>query len=345
MPSTGAPSRAIAHIREIEKTDILGYTSSLGIKPLRERIAQMYADNYDVNLDPARVVVTIGASGALLLAALACFDEGDQFALPYPAYPAYTNTLHALGLQTVGVPTHMNEHMQPTVKELRAVKENIRGIIVASPSNPGGTMLSAEELEGLVKYCNEKGITYISDEIYHGIVFDHEQSQQTALKYSDDVIIMNSFSKYYSMPGWRVGWMVVPDYLVDRLAAIARNLYISPAAASQHVALKAMDCTDDLNKHIERYRRNRDILLQEMPKAGFDKFLKPQGAFYFYAHVANLHKGSSEFALKMLAETGVAAMPGTPFDPINGHQYMRFSYAGSTEDIEEAIKRLQAWKR
>ena len=147
------------------------------------------------------------------------------------------------------------------------------------------------------------------------------------------------------MPGWRVGWMVVPDYMVDRLAAIARNLYISPAAASQHVALKAMDCTDDLDKHIKRYRRNRDILMQEMPKAGFNKFLKPQGAFYFYAHVKDLHADSREFALKMLDETGVVAMPGTPFDPVNGHQYIRFSYAGSTEDIEEAVKRLQAWKR
>ena len=344
-PSSGAPQKAMERLQHLENKDVLGYSSSLGIQPLRERIAKMYQEQYQVTVPAERIVITIGASGALLLAALACFDSGDHFALPLPAYPAYRNTLEVLGLNIVDVPTHMNEHLQPTVKELQVAKEKLSGIIVASPSNPGGTMLSPQELQALVAYCNQQGITYISDEIYHGLVYDDNMPQQTALAYSDDVIVINSFSKYYSMPGWRVGWMVVPEYLVDRIGAIGRNLFISPPTPSQHVALTAMDCSDELDEHLARYRQNRDIMLEQMPQIGFDTFLKPQGAFYFYAHVKHLHEDAKQFALEMLEATGVVAMPGSAYDPLHGHHYMRFSYAGSTEDVVEAMQRLKKWRQ
>ena len=198
-------------------------------------------------------------------------------------------------------------------------------------------------LKAVIERCEARGIQLISDEIYHGINTE-DSPCQTALKFSDSVIVINSFSKYYSMPGWRVGWMVVPDDMVERCQNITRNLYLSAPAPSQYAALKAMDCQSELDQHLIRYRKNAEILVNEMPKAGFDKFHITQGAFYFYAHVAHLHKDANEFCLEMLEATGISAMPGSAFDPINGHQYMRFSYAGSTADIEEAADRLKKWR-
>jgi aspartate/methionine/tyrosine aminotransferase len=343
QPSTPAPNAVIAAAQKALAGDQLGYTEALGLAPLRRRISEYYRRNHDINVDPERIVVTTGSSGGFVLSFLAAFDAGDRIALADPGYPAYRNILLALGNEPLSIPTTAKERFQPTPALLDDVDGKFDGLIVASPSNPAGTMLGPAEMEGLVAYCQSGGIRLVSDEIYHGITYG--QPGTTALRYTDDALVINSFSKYYSMTGWRVGWMVVPPDLVRAVECLAQNIFISAPTLSQFAAEAAFGCTDDLDRNVARYAENRRLLLEELPQAGFDRLAPADGAFYLYADVAHLTNDSEEFCRRMLAETGVATTPGTDFDQARGRSFVRFSFSGATEGIAEAARRLKNWKR
>ena len=343
QPSTGAPSKVIEAAKAVLGLDALGYTEALGIPPLREAIARHYRDLYDVVVDPARIVITTGSSGAFLLAFLAAFDPGDRVALAAPSYPAYRNILRALDLVPIELEAGPEERYQASVALLDRANEPLAGLIVASPANPTGTMLSPAHLAALARHCEGRGIRFISDEIYHGLTFG--QTAATALAFSDEAIVVNSFSKYFSMTGWRLGWMVVPPAMIRAVECLAQNLYISPPSLSQHAALAVWDCRDELEANVARYAANRALLLEELPKAGFDRLAPADGAFYLYADVPHLTNDSEGFCRRMLAETGVAVTPGIDFDPARGRATLRFCFAGSTETMAEAARRLRAWHR
>lgn len=341
QPSTPAPRAVIAAAKAALDAERLGYTDAFGIPGLRARIAQHYRDWYGVEVPLPRIVVTTGSSGAFVTAFLAAFDVGDRVALAEPCYPCYKNILAALGIEPVRVPATEASRFQPTVELLETVEGPLDGLIVASPSNPTGTMLTRGELEAVADYCDARGIRLISDEIYHGITYG--EAAATALAFTEHAVIVNSFSKYFSMTGWRLGWMVVPEDLVRPVECLAQNFYISPPSLSQHAAVAAFDCHDELRANVARYSANRALLLKRLPEAGFNHLAPAQGAFYIYADVSHLTNDSEAFCRRMLNETGVAATPGIDFDPARGHAYMRFSFAGSTEDMAEAADRLKAW--
>ena len=345
QPSTGAPQGVVDAVKQTVGTDSLGYTDSFGIPTLRARIATHYKEQYDVDIDPARVVVTTGSSGGFVLSFLAAFDPGDRVALASPGYPAYRNILRALGIEVVEVLTGPETNFQPTPELLaQEVSENgaIHGLIVASPSNPTGTMITPDELKALVEFCDVNSVRFISDEIYHGITYGAEA--ETAAAFSDDVVIINSFSKYFSMTGWRIGWMILPEDLLHSVGCLAQNLFISTPTLSQVAGLAAFECREELDQNIERYATNRKLLLSELPKAGFNKLASADGGFYIYADVGSLTNDSTEFCQQMLVETGVASTPGPDFDPTRGHRYLRFSFAGESRDMAEASKRLIEWQ-
>ena len=341
QPGTGAPAGVIAAVSEAMGRERMGYTDALGLPGLRQRIARHYAETYRVAVDPERIVACTGSSGAFVLAFLAAFEAGDRVALASPGYPAYRNILRALDIEPVDVLVGPETNFQPTPEVLDRVEGKIDGLIVASPSNPTGTMIGREGLRAIVEYCDERGIRLVSDEIYHGITYG--TAAETALAFTDQAIIVNSFSKYYSMTGWRLGWMILPEDLVRPIECLAQNLFISPPAISQYAGIAAFDCGAELDAHVARYARNRELLLTELPKAGFDRLASADGAFYLYADIAHLTNDSSAFCSRMLAETGVAATPGIDFDPERGTRYMRFSFSGSTEAMAEAARRLIAW--
>ena len=344
QPSTGAPSGVIEVAQATLVSDKLGYTEALGIDPLRERIAKYYGETHDIDLAADRVVVTTGSSSGFMLAFLSAFDTGDRVALADPGYPAYRNILSALGIEAVAIPTTIDDRYQPTPELLdRVVRETgaIDGLIVASPANPTGTMLAAAEMKALTGYCDANGIRLISDEIYHGITY--EGAGETALSFTDNAFIVNSFSKYYSMTGWRVGWMVVPEDLHRSVECLAQNLFISVPALSQRAACAAFDCREELDANVLRYAANRELLLRELPKAGLDRLAPADGAFYIYAEVGHLTNDSEAFCRQILAETGVAMAPGTDFDRERGRATVRISFAGDTATMGEAARRLQAW--
>ena len=272
---------------------------------------------------------------------LAAFEAGDRVALASPGYPAYRNILAALGIEPVELRTEPEDRFQPTPALLDALDRPVDGLIVASPSNPTGTMLPPEEFAALAAYCEGSGIRLISDEIYHGITYGMKAATAAAL--SDHAVVVNSFSKYYSMTGWRLGWMVVPEDLARAIECLAQNLFISPPTLSQHAAVAAFDCADELDANVARYAANRALLLDALPKAGFDRLAPADGAFYLYADIRHLTNDSEAFCRRMLAETGVAATPGVDFDPSRGHATMRFSFAGATDDMATAAERLRAW--
>lgn len=344
QPSTGAPSGVIEVAQATLVSDKLGYTEAPGIDLLRERIARYYGETHDIDLAADRVVVTTGSSGGFMLAFLSAFDAGDRVALADPGYPAYRNILSALGIEAVAIPTTIDDRYQPTPELLdRVVRETgaIDGLIVASPANPTGTMLAAAEMKALTGYCDANGIRLISDEIYHGITY--EGAGETALSFTDNAFIVNSFSKYYSMTGWRVGWMVVPEDLHRSVECLAQNLFISVPALSQRAACAAFDCREELDANVLRYAANRELLLRELPKAGLDRLAPADGAFYIYAEVGHLTNDSEAFCRQILAETGVAMAPGTDFDRERGRATVRISFAGDTATMGEAARRLQAW--
>jgi len=343
QPATGAPEGVVAEATRLLRASPLGYTDALGLPKLRERIAGHYADTYGVAVDPARVAVTVGASGAFLLGFLAAFNAGDRVALAAPGYPAYRHILTALDIEAVELEATETDRFQPTPALLDQVEGRIDGLIVASPSNPTGTMMAADDFAELAAYCTRRGIRLVSDEIYHGITYG--LAATTAAEVAPDALVINSFSKYFSMTGWRLGWMIVPPDLVRSVECLAQNMVISAPTLSQAAAIAAFDCHDELQANVRRYAANREVLLNELPKAGFSHFAPPDGAFYLYADVANLTNDSLEFCQRMLHETGVAAAPGKDFDGGRGHRFVRFSFAGSTETMAAAAKRLAAWRR
>ncbi|RKQ73763.1 pyridoxal phosphate-dependent aminotransferase [Oceanibaculum indicum] len=340
QPSTGAPSKVLEAAKRAIDSELLGYTDAFGILPLRERLAEHYRARYGVSVDPARIVVTPGSSGGFILSFLAAFEPGDRVALAAPGYPAYRNILVALGLEPVEIPTGPESAYQPTVPLLREMQEKgrIDGLILASPANPTGSIVSSEGLAEISHYCDEQGIRLISDEIYHGIEF--EARAATALASSASAVVVNSFSKYFSMTGWRLGWLVLPEDMVRPVECLGQNLFISASALSQHAAVAAFDCTEELDALVANYRRNRDILLDALPKAGITEFSRADGAFYIYADVGRFTNDSAEFCRRLLAETGVALTPGMDFDPARGNRFVRLSYAGATADVAKAAQRI-----
>lgn len=341
QPSTPAPAGAIAAARAALDSDKIGYTEALGTPALRAAIADHYRVCYGVEVPARRVVVTTGSSGGFVLAFLAAFEPGDRVAMAAPGYPCYRNILSALGVEPVEIPTGPETRFQPTAEAL-ARCGRLDGLIVASPANPTGTMISAAEMAALAAFCAERGIRLISDEIYHGIGYDGARAA-TALAAGDDGIVLNSFSKYFSMTGWRLGWMVVPDDLLRPVECLTQNLFISAPTLSQMAALAAFDCRDELDGHVARYARNRALLLDELPKAGLTRFAPAEGAFYLYADVSHLTDDSEGWCRRLLADTGVAITPGIDFDPARGRGFVRFSFSGSTETVAEAARRLRAW--
>lgn len=342
QPGTQAPRQVREAAKAALDTDRLGYTDALGVPALRERIARHYRDMYGLAVPAERIVVTTGSSGGFLLAFLAAFDHGDRVALADPGYPAYRNILKALGIEAVGLPADARSRFQPTPALLERASD-LDGLIVASPANPTGSMMSPDELAAVMRWCRAKGVRFISDEIYHGITYGRPVT--TALSFGDDAIVINSFSKYFSMTGWRLGWMIVPPDLVRAVEVLAQNLFISPPSLPQCAAVAAFDAREELDANVARYRANRDLLLAELPAAGFTEFAPADGAFYLYANVAPMTNDSESFCRRMLAEAGVAATPGTDFDPGRGRAFVRFSYAGTEADMLEAARRLKAWRR
>ena len=342
QPLTPAPRAAREAARLAIDSDRLGYTAATGLPELRDGIAGLYAARYGVTVDPGRVVVTVGASGGFTLAMLACFDPGDRIGITEPGYAAYRNIIEALGLELVGLPVDSGTGFNPTPAHLEAAGP-LDGLVIASPSNPTGTVISVEEMAPLVGACRQRGITLISDEIYHGITFGAREV--TALSHTHDVVVVQSFSKYQSMTGWRVGWLVVPDDLVGPVERLAQNLFISAPAVSQHAALASLGASAELDLNVARYRANRDLLLTGLRDMGLDRLAPADGAFYVWADVGDITTDSQELCRTWLDEIGVAATPGIDFDPVDGHRFVRFSYAESTQDITAAILRLTGWMR
>ncbi len=347
QPGTSAPEPVLEAVKGVLMEDRLGYTDALGLPALKRRIAAYYEEVYGVRLDPERVVITTGSSGGFVLSFLAAFDAGDRVALASPGYPAYRNILKAVGVEVVDLQVGPETNFQPTSEivehAVNKSRQTIDGLIVASPSNPTGTMIHAAELKALVGYCRDRDIRLISDEIYHGITY--ETKAQTALRHTDDAIVVNSFSKYFSMTGWRLGWMVVPEDLLRAVECLTQNLFISPPTLSQHAGIKVFDCLDELDANVSRYAENRALLLEQLPKAGFETLAPAEGAFYIYADITHMTNDSEDFCKRMLAETGVAATPGVDFDPERGNRFMRFSFAGELSDMAEAATRLRDWRR
>jgi aspartate/methionine/tyrosine aminotransferase len=300
---------------------------------------------HGLDIDPERVVVTAGSSAAFVLGFLAAFDVGARVALPSPGYPCYRHILRTLGCEPVMLETGPGTRWSPTAAMIAAAarEKRLDGVLIASPNNPTGTMIEPARLAEIAAECRRQGIRLISDEIYHGLTYD--RPAETALRHADDCIVINSFSKYYSMTGWRVGWMVVPRELVRPIERLAQNLYISPPAVSQAAALAAFEATGELEANRRVYAASRALLLAELPKAGLTKLLPADGAFYLYADVSRFTGDSLAFARAMLEETGVAATPGVDFDATRGQRFLRFSYAGRTEDMAQAARRLQGWRR
>ncbi|WP_366656808.1 pyridoxal phosphate-dependent aminotransferase [Fodinicurvata sp. EGI_FJ10296] len=347
QPATPAPEGVRRAAKTAIDTRVLGYTVAFGIPELRARIARHYGDAYGVSVSPDRIAVTTGSSSGFQLAFLAAFEPGDRVALVAPGYPAYRNILSALGCVPVEIPAGPETRFQPTPDLLDAWQrehgERLAGLIVASPSNPAGTMVSPDEMRDLADYCQRAGIRLVSDEIYHGITFARPAT--TALSVSGSAIVINSFSKYYSMTGWRLGWMVLPEDLVRPIECLAQNMFISSPSVSQYAAIAAFDCTEELEANLAVYRVNRDLLLESLPKAGFGDLAPADGAFYIYADVSHLTDDSPAFCRRILDETGIAVTPGVDFDTTRGHRTLRFSFAGSTADMGEAMERLTDWVR
>ena len=343
QPGAPAPRPVLAAAAEAIRHGRLGYTEALGLKTLRARIARHYADAHGVEVDPRRIAVTTGSSAGFSLAFLAAFDAGDRVALAAPGYPAYRNILSALGLEVVEIPTTMETRHAITPEMLERVHRAtpLAGLLVASPANPSGTMMTPEALGELTGAAEGLGIRFVSDEIYHGLVY--EGVAETALRFSDDAIVVNSFSKYYCMTGWRVGWLVLPDDLVRPVERLAQSLYISPPDLSQRAAIAAFEASEELEAVRAGYAANRRLLLDRLPALGFEDHYPVDGAFYVYASVRRFANDSSAFGARMLAEAGVAATPGIDFDRERGHGFMRFSFAGRHEDMIEATERLARW--
>jgi aspartate/methionine/tyrosine aminotransferase len=343
QPAAPAPATAIKAAQDALARGRIGYTETLGIPSLRARIACHYRDAYDLALDPARVVVTTGSSGGFILAFLSMFEPGDRVALANPGYPPYRHILSALGCEPVLIETSAETRWALSAKALIAAHQRapLKGVVIASPANPTGTMMDADALTRLIAVAEAEGIRVISDEIYHGL--DYAFAAETAANTSERVVVINSFSKYFCMTGWRVGWMVVPDALVRAIERLQGNLAISVPTLGQVAAEAAFDGREEMEAVKHGYEENRRILTEGLPKAGLDKFLPVDGAFYLYADISRFSDDSLDFAKRMLNEADVAATPGIDFDPVNGRHFLRFCYAGSSAEIHEAVDRIGRW--
>jgi aspartate/methionine/tyrosine aminotransferase len=338
QPSTGAPAAAIAVAHAVLDSDAMGYWQS---EPLKARIARHYAEAYGVAVDPGRIVLTCGASPALVLALSSAFKPGDRVVTARPGYVAYRNTLKALHLDPVEIGCGPAERYQMTAQILADLDPAPAGVIIASPANPTGTVIPPNELEAIARVCRARGIRIISDEIYHGL--SYVEPAATLLQFAPDALIVNSFSKYYSMVAWRLGWLVAPDDLIDAAHARMSNLFLTPPSLSQHAALAAMDSVDELESHVQVYRANRGLLLDALPAMGLTSIAPPDGAFYIWADIGHLTDDSLAFCERLLRDTGVATAPGVDFDPVEGRHCIRFSFAVSTPEVREAIGRLTPW--
>ncbi len=345
QPGTSAPKAVLAAAARALETSKLGYTDAMGLPALRARIAAHYREKYALDISPERIAITTGSSAGFVLAFLSAFDEGAAVALTNPGYPCYRQVMKTLGMTPRAIQTRAAQNWMPSRDDLLAAGAagagGLDGVILASPANPTGAMLTPHELQMLIETTQDMGGVYISDEIYHGLTYDGED--HSALEFSDDVIVINSFSKYYCMTGWRIGWMVLPEALIRPVERLIQNLYISTPSLSQHAAIAAFEAADDLEAVKAVYRKNRDLLLAGLPRAGLTKIVPAGGAFYLYADIRDFSDNSYDFAKKMLAETGIAATPGLDFDPQNGKAYLRFSFAGKTDEMAEAAKRLENW--
>lgn len=343
QPAAPAPTAAIAAVRAALGTARIDYTSALGIPSLRARIARHYRDNYGCVVDADRIVVTTGSSGGFILAFLSLFEPGDRVAVTVPGYPPYRHILTALGCEPVAIETQAADRHALSPDALLAAhrKKPLKGVLVASPANPTGTMMTEDALRALTAIAEQEGIRFISDEIYHGL--DYAFPAVTAASLAEEAVVINSFSKYYCMTGWRVGWMVVPAQLVRPIERLQQNLSISVPTLSQIAAEAAFDGREEMERIKHGYEDNRRILLEGLPKAGLDSFLPADGAFYLYADVSRFTADSFDFARRLLEEAGVAATPGTDFDPVRGRSFVRLSYARSAEDMHEAVARIGRW--
>jgi aspartate/methionine/tyrosine aminotransferase len=343
QPAAPAPKTARDAAKAALDRGDIGYTEALGIPALRARIARHYAGSYGVAVEPERIAVTTGSSAGFILAFLALFEPGDRVALASPGYPPYRHILTALGCEPVLIPISAETRWSVTVGALLAEhrRKPLKGVLVASPANPTGTMMRPDDLAALIAAAEGEGIRFISDEIYHGL--DYAFRAETAAKFSDHAVVINSFSKYFCMTGWRAGWMVLPDALTRAVERLQQNLAISVPTLSQLAACAAFDGRDEMDAVKHGYEENRRILVEGLPGAGIDKFLPVDGAFYLYADVSRFTNDSLDFAKRMLEEAGVAATPGIDFDPAHGREFIRFSYAGSAADMREAVERIGHW--
>jgi len=340
QPGFFAPKGARKAVARVMETDNLGYTDSAGILPLREGIARRYKDLYGVDVPAARVAATTGSSAGFLLTFLTCFDQGDRVALADPSYPCYRNILTALGVEPVRLKVGPETGYQPTPEALEKAGP-LDGLVVASPSNPTGSMFAPGELARLARWCDDNGVRFISDEIYHGLTYD--RNAETAASF-ENAVVVNSFSKYFAMTGWRIGWCVVPEDMMERFYRLSVNLFISPPTVSQFAALGALDCTEELEGYKRVYAENRKVLLDALEARGLAPSSPPDGAFYLYVDTTTISNDSVELCRAMLNEIGVAATPGCDFDPDRGRNYVRFSFCASKADVAEAARRLRTWR-
>ena len=338
QPSTGAPPAAIAAAHHVLDTDGMGYWESAALKA---RIARHYAESYGVAIDPEQVILTCGASPAFVLALSCLFAPGDRVAFARPGYVAYRNVVKALYLTPVEIGCGEAERFQITAAAIEALNPAPHGLILASPANPTGTIIADEELAAIVAVCRRRGIRIVSDEIYHGLSYIGKA--RSVLQDEPQALIVNSFSKYFSMAGWRLGWLVVPPDLIDAARARMGNLFLTPPSLAQHAGLAAFDCRADLEGHVQTYARNRDLLLAALPALGLRRIAPPDGAFYIYADIGHLTDDSMDFCIRLLRDTGVATAPGVDFDPVEGRHFMRFSFAVSTDRVEDALTRITPW--
>lgn len=343
QPSTGMPKKAAARVAELlSGSDPLGYTVAAGIPALSARISRYYKDDYNIDIPADRIFGTIGSSAAFVLAFLTAFEAGDRVALASPGYPAYRHILKSLGIVPELIAVDAGSHYQLTVDHLKKLPKLPHGVILASPANPTGSIVPEDEFKALAQLCDANGIRLISDEIYHGITYGPKVT--VAASVSDSAIVVNSFSKYFSMTGWRMGWLVIPEDLKRPMECLAQNLFISAPTVAQYGALYAIDCKDELEANVARYAKNRDVLLGHLPELGFKKFAPADGAFYIYADISGMSDDSMDFCRRLLHEAGVAITPGIDFDPFHGRHFVRFSFAGATADMEEACARLKTWR-
>jgi aspartate/methionine/tyrosine aminotransferase len=342
QPSTGAPARVRAAAAVAVADQILGYTEALGWRPLRERIARHYRDRHGLAIDPERVVATTGSSAGLMLAYLALSAPGGRIGMARPSYPCYRNIALAFGMEPVEIPTSAEDGFQPTAAVLDRLNRPLDLLLVASPANPTGVVLPRARLAEIAGWCKAAGVPVVADEVYHGLTY--EGAATSLLEVDPDGIVLNGFSKYYSMTGWRLGWMIIPEAMIRPVECLAQNLYIAPPSLSQHAALAAFDATDELEANVARYAANRSLLLGALPRIGLTVPARPDGAFYIYARLPDHWPDSVALANAWLHEVGVAVTPGVDFDPIEGARFVRLGYAGATADIAEAVARLTSWR-